>query len=141
MTITLQQANAILQAATDHAEKLATAPLTMAVLDSGGCLKALWRHDGASTLRPEMAAAKARTAIGLGKSSRKVAEDAGSRPVFIGSLSALAGGNVLPAAGGVRMFDSNGELVGAVGITGDTSDRDEACAIFGIEAVGLVAEL
>lgn len=140
MNLTLDQADGILRAAAGHAAKLGTKPLTIAVLDSGGCLKALWRQDGASTLRPDMAAAKARTAIGLGKSSRQVAEDAAARPAFIGGLSALSGGNVLPAAGGVRMFDADGKLVGAVGITGDTSDRDEACAIAGIEAAGLVPE-
>ncbi|MEX0707341.1 MAG: heme-binding protein [Woeseia sp.] len=137
MTITLAEAQTILSAAADHAEKIATAPLTIAVIDTGGHLKALWRQDGASTLRPEMATAKARTAIGLGKSSRKVAEDAQGRPTFIGALASLAGGDILPAAGGVLVFNGDGELTGAVGITGDTSDRDEECAIAGIKAAGL----
>lgn len=141
MTMTLKQAQSILSASVEHAQTIGTAPLTIAVIDSGGHLKALWRQDGASTLRPEMATAKARTAIGLGKSSRKVAEDAAGRPTFIGALSTLAGGDILPAAGGVLAFDAGGVLAGAVGITGDTSDRDEECAIAGIKAAGLSPEI
>ncbi|MEX2495332.1 MAG: heme-binding protein [Woeseia sp.] len=141
MTMTLERAQVILSAAVEHAEKIGTAPLTIAVIDTGGHLKALWRQDGASTLRPEMATAKARTAIGLGKSSRKVAEDAQARPAFIGALATLAEGNILPAAGGVLAFAADGVLAGAVGITGDTSDRDEECAIAGIEAAGLVPQV
>lgn len=141
MTITLKQAQSILSASVEHAQSIDTAPLTIAVIDSGGHLKALWRQDGASTLRPDMATAKARTAIGLGKSSRKVAEDAEGRPTFIAALSTLAGGDILPAAGGVLAFNADGEIAGAVGITGDTSDRDEECAIAGIEAAGLMPKV
>lgn len=136
----LEDATRILAAACEHAASISAAPLTIAVVDAGGHLTALWRQDGASTLRPDIAAAKARTAIGLGKSSRRIGEDAAERPAFIGSLSTLAGGNVLPAAGGVRVLDADGAVVGAVGITGDTSDRDEACAVAGITAAGLHAE-
>jgi len=136
----LEQATAILEAAAAHGRKLGTKPLTIAVLDAGGHLKALWREDGASNLRPEVAKAKAATALNIGQSSRKVAEDAQARPAFVGALGALAGGNVVPAAGGVRMLSRNGDVVGAIGVTGDTSDRDEDCAITGIEAAELKAD-
>lgn len=138
--MTLDDAKRILEAATEYAASIGAAPLTIAVVDSGGHLTALWRQDGASTLRPEMATAKAKTAIALGKSSRKVSEDARERPAFAGSLSVLAGGNVLPAAGGVRILSADGTVLGAVGITGDTSDHDEACAIAGISAAGFEPE-
>lgn len=139
--MTLEQAHRIVEAAITHARTIEAAPLTISVVDAGGHVKTLSRQDGASTLRPEVATAKARTAINLGKSSRKVAEDAAQRPAFIGSLAALAAGNIIPAAGGMRIVDTQGQLVGAIGITGDTSDRDEECAVAGVKAVGLVAEL
>lgn len=141
MSITLEQAHRIVESASTHARSINAAPLTIAIVDAGGHLKTLSRQDDASALRPEVATAKARTAINLGKSSRKVAEDAAQRPAFVGSLSSLAAGNIIPAAGGFRILDEQGRVVGAVGITGDTSDRDEECAVAGVQAAGLVAEL
>lgn len=138
-TLSLKAANAILEGAVAHATEIEALPLTIAVLDAGGHLKALWRQDGATMLRPKIAMAKAATAIGLGMSSRKVADATAERPSFFGALSTLAEGNVLPAAGGVLILGDDGATLGAVGITGDTSDRDEACAIAGIEAAGLKA--
>jgi len=139
--LTLSTARQIVDAALQHAEKIGTKPLTVAVLDAGGHLVLLVRQDGASALRPEVARGKAATAINLGKSSRAIAEDAAVRPAFVGALSGLAGGQVIPAAGGFLFRDGGGGIAGAIGITGDASDRDEECAIRGVEAVGFAPEI
>ena len=137
-TLTLKAANAILEGAVAKAAEIKALPLTISVLDAGGHIKALWRQDGASALRPKIATSKALTAINLGISSRKVGDMAAQRPSFVGAVSTLAEGNIMPAAGGVLIMDGK-EMIGAVGITGDTSDRDEECAIAGIEAAGFKA--
>jgi len=139
-TLTLSAANRILEGAVQKAADLQALPLTISVVDAGGHIKALWRQDGASALRPKVATAKALTAINLGVSSRKVGEMAAERPTFVGAVSTLAEGNIMPAAGGILILDGD-EVIGAVGITGDTSDRDEQCAIAGVEAAGLKAGL
>jgi len=139
-TLTLSAANRILEGAVQKAADLQALPLTISVVDAGGHIKALWRQDGASALRPKVATAKALTAINLGVSSRKVGEMAAERPTFVGAVSTLAEGNIIPAAGGILILDGD-EVIGAVGITGDTSDRDEQCAIAGVEAAGLKAGL
>lgn len=116
------------------------APLTVAVLDAGGHLVSLQREDGASLLRPQIAIAKAWGAVALGKGSRAIAADAQQRPAFIGALNNLADGKLVPAPGGVLIRDEQGEVIGAIGITGDTSDVDEQCAIGAVQAVGLKAD-
>src|SRR5688500_1654438 len=136
--LSLDQANRIVAAALDKGRELGLKPLCVAVLDAGGHLIALQRQDGASSLRPQVATAKAASALGLGVSSRKIGEMAAERPTFVASLAALAPQGLVPAAGGV-IATSAGETVGAVGITGDTSDNDEACALAGLEAAGLTA--
>jgi uncharacterized protein GlcG (DUF336 family) len=138
--ISLHQAETIIDAAMKKGEALALKPLTVAVLDAGGHLIALRRADGASTLRPQIACAKAGGALGLGVSSRAIGAMAAERPSFIASLGPIAPYGVVPAAGGVIVVDGEGRAIGAVGITGDTSDNDEACALAGIEAAGLRAQ-
>lgn len=120
--------------------ELSAAPLTVAVLDAGGHLISLQREDGASLLRPQIAIAKAWGAVALGKGSRAIAADAQQRPAFIGALNNLADGKLVPAAGGVLIRDQQGEVIGAIGITGDTSDIDEQCAISAVQALGLKAD-
>jgi uncharacterized protein GlcG (DUF336 family) len=120
--------------------ELSAAPLTVAVLDAGGHLISLQREDGASLLRPQIAIAKAWGAVALGKGSRAIAADAQQRPAFIGALNNLADGKLVPAPGGVLIRDAQGEVIGAIGITGDTSDIDEQCAIGAVQAVGLKAD-
>ena len=120
--------------------ELSAAPLTVAVLDAGGHLISLQREDGASLLRPQIAIAKAWGAVALGKGSRAIAADATQRPAFIGALNNLADGKLVPAAGGVLIRDARGEVIGAIGITGDTSDIDEQCAIGAVQAAGLKAD-
>ncbi|MEZ8140732.1 GlcG protein [Enterovibrio norvegicus FF-162] len=119
------------------AQNRKTAPLTVAILDKGGALISLQRQDGSSMMRPEIAIGKAWGALALGCSSRKIADDAQARPNFISSISTLAQGNLVPVAGGVLIRDEHAELLGAVGVSGDISDTDEAVAIAGIIAAKL----
>lgn len=138
--VALEQARTIIASALAKGVELGLKPLTVAVLDAGGHLIALERQDGASTMRPQIAIGKASTALALGVSSRAVGEMAAERPTFVNALSSLAPAGIVPAAGGVLVADSDGNTIGAVGVTGDTSDHDEACALAGIAAVGLSAK-
>jgi uncharacterized protein GlcG (DUF336 family) len=135
-SLTLDQANRIATAALAKGRELSLKPLCVAVLDPGGHLIALQREDGASNLRPQIATGKASSALGLGVSSRVIGEMAADRPTFIASLAGLADAAIVPAAGGV-LVHVGGSLVGAVGVTGDTSDNDEICALAGIAAASL----
>ena len=119
---------------------ISAAPLTIAVLDSGGHLVTLQREDGASLLRPQIAIGKAWGAIALGKGSRLLALDAQQRPAFFAALYSLGQGSVVPAPGGVLIRDQKGVGLGAIGISGDTSDIDAQCAITAIEGAGLLAD-
>ena len=136
-SITLEQANAIVAAAFAKARDLALKPLGVVVLDAGGHMIAAQRQDGASALRLQIARGKAAGALGLGVSSRKIAEMAVERPSFVAALATLASSGIIPAAGGVIVVDSVGGPVGAVGISGDTSDNDEACVLAGLAGAGL----
>lgn len=135
-TLTLAQAQTIVTATLAKGRELGLKPLCVAVLDRGGHLIALQREDGASNLRPQIAMAKASGALGLGVSSRTIGEMAAERPTFVASLASLTGAEIIPAAGGL-LIKVGDELVGAVGVTGDTSDNDEACSAAGIAAAGL----
>lgn len=134
--ISLDQANKIIASALAKGRTLGLKPLCVAVLDPGGHLLALQREDGASTLRPQIAIAKAAGALGLGVSSRTIADMAADRPTFIAALAGVAPHGLVPAAGGV-IVAKDGRFLGAVGVTGDTSDNDELCALSGLEAAGL----
>lgn len=138
--ITLDQANHIIAEAFRKGAELKLKPLSVVVLDPGGHTIAFQRQDGASTMRFQIAAAKASGALAIGMSSRRIGEMAAERPSFIASLGPIAPHGVIPAAGGVIVVDGGGEIVGAVGITGDTSDNDEACALAGIAVTGLKAQ-
>jgi uncharacterized protein GlcG (DUF336 family) len=138
--ISLAQANTIIAAAFEKGEELGLKPLTIAVLDPGGHLIAFARSDKASIMRPQIAMGKAGGALALGVSSRTIGTMAADRPTFIASLGPIAQQGVVPAAGGVIVVDDKGEPLGAVGITGDTSDNDELCALAGIAAAGLTAQ-
>jgi len=136
-SITLDQANRIIAAGFEKGRALGLKPLSIAVLDPGGHLIAFARGDGASTLRPQIACAKAGGALGLGVSSRIIGEMAAERPAFVASLGPVSPHGVIPAAGGLIVVDESGAVLGAVGVTGDTSDNDELCALAGIAAAGL----
>ena len=139
MSLTLEQASTMIDAALAKGRELNLPPLCVAVLDAGGHLKALKREDGAGILRPAIAIGKAWGALGMGApSSRAIGERLQDRPAFLGALSVMSEGKIVPVAGGVSIYEGQ-EVVGAVGITGASSDEDEACAIAGIQAAGLAA--
>ena len=139
MTLSLQTAQKIIDVAIAKGHELGIKPLTVAVLDAGGHLKAMAREDGTSTLRPDVAKGKANGAIALGIGSRAIFNRAQEQPFFIQAINSLAGGSLVPVPGGVLIRNDTG-IIGAVGVTGDTSDNDEICAIAGIEAAGLTAD-
>lgn len=138
--ITLEQANHIIAAGLEKAKQLDLKPLTIAVMDAGGHLLALQRQDGSSTLRPAIAMGKAGGALALGLSSRKIGEMADARPTFINAVAQIAPHGVVSTAGGVLVVDEAMMPIGAVGVTGDTSDKDEECALAGILAAGLKSQ-
>ena len=138
--LTLKVALDLTAQALNTGRRISAAPLTVAVLDSGGHLLALQREDGASLLPPSIAIGKAWGAIALGKGSRLLALDAQQRPAFFAALNGMGQSDVVPAPGGVLIRDAQGQVIGAMGISGDTSDIDEQCAISAIEAQGLRAD-
>jgi uncharacterized protein GlcG (DUF336 family) len=117
-----------------------SAPLTVAVLDAGGHLIVLYRQTGSGIARPQIATGKAWGALGPGFSSRGVAGAASRFPEFFAALAAATGSKVIPAPGGVLPRNEGQEIVGAVGISGDNSDIDEACGILAARSVGLDPE-
>lgn len=112
-------------------------PLAVAVLDAGGNLLAFRRQDGSGVLRGDIAIGKAWGALGMGISSRHIRNRLADRPAFQGALAAASGGRFVPVPGGVLILDQTGEAIGAVGISGDASDKDEYAAICGVRAAGL----
>jgi uncharacterized protein GlcG (DUF336 family) len=138
--VTLDQARTIVAEAFGKAGEMGLKPLTVVVLDSAGAIKVLERTDGSSLMRPEIAIGKANGAIQLGMGSRGIFKRAQEQPYFIQAMNALAKGSLVPVPGGVLIRSSDGAILGAVGVTGDTSDNDETCAIAGIEAAGLKAD-
>ncbi len=137
--ITLAQANQIVAGALEKGRAENFQQLTVVVLDSGGHAVALQREDKSGILRVEIATGKAYGALGFGISSRKVGANNTDRPAFLASVAAASGGRFVPVAGGVLIRDAEGEVVGAVGVSGDNSDNDEIAAIAGIEGAGLTA--
>jgi len=136
MKLTLGKASIIVDKTLEKGRELKISPLCVAVLDEGGHLKALKREDEASILRPQIAIGKAWGAVGMGESTRELGQRLKDRPTFLNSLSDLSDGKVVPVAGGVLILEGN-SIIGAVGVSGGTSDEDEACAIEGIRAAGL----
>jgi uncharacterized protein GlcG (DUF336 family) len=137
--LTLAKADAVIDAALELGRERQFARLTVAVLDAGGHLVALKREDGSGILRADIAYGKAWGALGMGFSSREISERSVKHPVFYSALFAASQGRVIPSPGGVLICDEGGEVIGAVGISGDTGGNDEICAIAGIEAAGLKA--
>jgi len=138
--ITLAQASIIIGAGLTKARELNLAPLSIAVLDAGGHLVAFKREDKSGILRFDIAFGKAWGALGMGFGSRTLFERAEKTPMFFTALAAASGGRVVTNPGGVLIRDSAGTIIGAVGISGDTSDNDELCALAGVEAAGLKAD-
>jgi uncharacterized protein GlcG (DUF336 family) len=138
--LNLEQAKVMISAALRKGAELGLKPLTIAVLDAGGHLIALERQDGSSFLRPKVAFGKAHGALALGMGSRAIYARAEAQAYFVSAVNALAGGDLVPVPGGVLVRGANGDIIGAVGITGDTSDNDELCAVAGIIAAGFDAD-
>jgi uncharacterized protein GlcG (DUF336 family) len=137
--LTLDVARKILDVALAKAVEQKMKPMVVAVLDPRGCIKALAAQDGTSLLRNEIAHGKAYGALGMGMGSRALFKRAQEQAYFVSAVNALAQGALVPVPGGVLFHDANGALLGAVGVSGDTSDNDEICAVAGIEAAGLKA--
>lgn len=140
MMLTLEHANMICMAALQRGNELELAPLCVVVLDAGGHALALQRSERASISRPEIATAKAAGCLGMGFGGREVARRASAMPGFVAALNEIFPKGILPVPGGVLIRDAQGALIGAVGISGDTSDNDEICALAGIEAAELQAD-
>jgi uncharacterized protein GlcG (DUF336 family) len=115
-------------------------PIAVAVFDARGCLRSFMAQDGTSLLRGEVAQGKAYGALALGMGSRAIYKRAQEQAYFIDAVNTLARGAIIPVPGGVLIRDAAGELLGAVGVSGDTSDNDELCALAGIAAAGLTPD-
>lgn len=137
--LTLAIADRIAATALDEGRRLGLAPLALVVLDAGGHVVLARREDGAGILRFEIAYGKAWGALGMGFGTRELAERAAKSPAFLAAIAAASGGRAIPSPGGVLILGTGGMPIGAVGISGDTGDRDEACAVAGIAATGLSA--
>ena len=135
--LTLSQANALIDAAFAKGAALGLKPLTVTIHDPGGHLIACQRQDGASNMRVKLAGGKACGALALGVSSRTIGDMALDRPHFVAAVDTMSEGGMVPAAGGVIVCDADGAVLGAIGVTGDTSDNDEACALAAIASQGL----
>jgi uncharacterized protein GlcG (DUF336 family) len=141
MSLTLDHAARIVDAALAKGRAMSLQPLVVVVLDAGGHLKALKREDGAGILRADVAIGKAWGALGMNApSSRALGQRLQDRPSFLAALGMLADGKVVGVAGGLTIYEGD-EVVGAVGISGATSDEDEECALAGLQAAGLTARV
>ena len=136
--ISLRRARTIIRKTLDHGKAAGMKPLSVIVLDSGGNPIAFERSDGASPGRYQIAHGKAYGAVGMGRSTRMLSGLAEERPQFAAALVGVSDGRFVPVPGGVLIKDGDGEIIGSVGVSGDTSDNDEAAGAAGIEAAGLV---
>lgn len=138
--ISVKDASTIVDAAIAKGRENSFEPLTVVVLDAGGHLVAAKREDESGILRVELATGKSYGALGFGLGSRELAKRSQKVPGFMSAASDASGGRCVPAPGGVLIKNLSGKVMGAVGISGDTGDNDEICAIAGIEAAGLIAD-
>jgi uncharacterized protein GlcG (DUF336 family) len=139
-SITLDRARSLISALLARARESNLKPLAVCVLDAGGHLKAFEREDGASNLRFQIAHGKAYGAIGMGMGSRALMRRAAEQSYFVLAANGAFDGKLIPVPGGVLVKNEAGDILGAVGVTGDTSDNDEAAAVAAIRAVGYVAD-
>ena len=138
MQLNLDRARTMLDGALAEAGARGAKPLAVIILDAGGHPIAFARQDKASLFRFDIARAKALGALGMGADSREIAARAAGNPAFFTSVAIATGGHLALSAGGVLVRDDQGEIIGAIGISGDTPDLDEACAFAGIAAAGLI---
>ena len=139
MAISLSQSRMLIEGALAEGRALDLKPLSVVVLDPRAAMVAMMSEDGVSQMRARIAHGKANAAIALGMGTRALMNRAEQQAYFIQAINGVAGGDMVPVPGGVLIQDQDGTLLGAVGISGDTSDNDEAAAIAGIEAAGLNA--
>jgi uncharacterized protein GlcG (DUF336 family) len=140
-TLDLETARTVIAGARAHASTAGLKPLTVVVLDAGGHVLAAEREDGSSMKRFEIGFGKAYGALSLGMGSRSIMGRAEQQPFFIAAVTSAVGGTLVPVPGGVLVRSEGGDLLGAVGVTGDTSDNDEAAAVAGIHGAGLVPQV
>ncbi len=140
MALTLKNANSIIEAALAEARRLNLKPISVVVLDHRAATVALQSEDGVCIIRARIAAAKANAAVQLDMGSRAMMNRAEQQAYFVQAVGALAGGDFIPVPGGVVIRDKNNAILGAVGISGDTSDSDEVAAIAGIKAAGFTPD-
>ncbi|MCX4975027.1 MULTISPECIES: heme-binding protein [unclassified Streptomyces] len=138
--LSLTQASEIVDAALSHARDLGLRPLTITVLDPGGHPQVVKREDGAGILRPQIAHAKAWGCLGTGSGGAAGARHATRDPAFFAALASISEGRIASSRGGVLVRDKEGELLGAVGVSGERPENDELVAVFGVEQAGLVAD-
>ena len=139
-TLGLADASRITDDALAAGRKEAMAPLTVVVLDAGGRILVVKSEDGSGIMRFDIAFGKAWGSLGMGISSRLIRDRLSARPVFQNALAAASDGRLIPVPGGVLVKDGNGSVIGAVGISGDTPDRDEYCATLALRAAGFDCE-
>lgn len=138
--ISLSKARSIVRATLKKGREMDLKPLSVVVLDTGGHVKAFEREDGASPGRFDLARGKAYGVIMLGVAGTAQMQRAEDQAYFVNAMNGLFGGKFIPVPGGVIVRDSRDRIIGAVGVTGDTSDNDAAAALAGIEAAGLRGE-
>lgn len=139
-TLTLKQANTIIERALEKARQMKIKPLAVVVLDDAGNVKAAQREDGASMFRFDVALGKAWASVAMGASSRALLKRAKDNPNFFITLAATAKGKFLPQTGGVLIKDDKGGILGAAGASGGTGEEDEEACVAGIQAAGLTAD-
>jgi uncharacterized protein GlcG (DUF336 family) len=135
--ITLDQANAIISAILKQARVQKLRPISVVIVEPGCIVKAFGKEDGSAMMRFEMAFGKAYASLALGRSSDLVRQRAEHRPMFMDYLMGASRGQIFPEGGGQLIRDGNGDVIGAVGVTGDTQEKDHELAAFGIHAAGL----
>jgi uncharacterized protein GlcG (DUF336 family) len=138
--LSLDEANAIIAATFAEANKTRCRPMSAIILDAGGRVKAFQKEDNASMLRFEVCYGKAYASLALGRPSKLVLAKANEKPHFMQSIDNLADYPLFLEGGGQLIRDADGEVVGAIGVTGDANEMDDICAIAGIHAVGLRAD-
>jgi uncharacterized protein GlcG (DUF336 family) len=138
--LTLAKAQTIIAAALAHARQKSFAPMAVAVLDARGVLKAFSAEEGTALRRADIAIGKAYGALAMGVGSRTLGKRAEERPHFIAAVTHAVGGSMIPVPGGVLIRGDDKTIIGAVGVTGDSSDNDEAAALAGLAEAGLFAD-
>ena len=140
-TLTLSTANHIIENALKKGEEMGFAPLTVVVLSAGGQMKAMQSQDNSSISRREIAEGKAYSTLAMGFGGRELQRRAQKMsPLFFSAISDATGGRMIPVPGGVLVRDQSGNIIGAVGISGDLSENDEICAVAGIKAAQLIPD-